>query len=154
MKTKKEYSIVDPAGSQFLWCKIKHQDFKYEVLRDYRVQLSFAPKETIISLYYVFTTDGILLIRRGYRWDGASGPTLDTISTMRASAVHDAIYQMIRGRELGLEYKLPGDCALSMIMTEDYHPNNPLSSLWSDFRSGYYFTAVSIFGGFACRPGT
>ena len=154
MKTEKEYSIIDPAGAEFLWKKIKHPKFKYEVLKDYRIQLNFCPKETIISRYYVFNREGQLLIRHGYRWDGASGPTIDTISTMRASAVHDVIYQMIRQRELGLEYKRPGDCTLSMLMKEDYHPNNMFSAVWSDFRAGYYFTAVSLFGGVACRPGT
>lgn len=154
MKTEKDYCIVDPAGAQFLWTKIEHPRFKYEVLKDYRIQLHFCPKETVISRYYVFTRDGMLLIRRGYRWDGASGPTIDTISTMRASAVHDVIYQMIRQRELSYSYKRAGDCELSMIMKEDYHPNNVFSSLWSDFRSGYYLIAVSLFGGFACKPGT
>ena len=35
-------------------------------------------------------------IARGYAWDGLSGPTIDTGNTLRASLVHDALYQLIR----------------------------------------------------------
>ena len=40
--------------------------------------------------------DGSLLIRAGYAWNGASGPTLDTDDTMEPSLVHDALYQLMR----------------------------------------------------------
>ena len=40
--------------------------------------------------------DGTLVVPRGYCWDGASGPTLDTKATMVASLVHDVFYQMMR----------------------------------------------------------
>ena len=32
----------------------------------------------------------------GYKWDGPSGPTIDTPNAMRASLVHDGLYQAIR----------------------------------------------------------
>ena len=37
-----------------------------------------------------------ILIRAGYAWDGASGPTLDTKDTMEPSLVHDVLYQLMR----------------------------------------------------------
>ena len=37
-----------------------------------------------------------LLISKGYKWDGCSGPTIDTAGTMEASLVHDALYQLTR----------------------------------------------------------
>ena len=40
--------------------------------------------------------DGELRIFAGYVWDGPSGPTIDTPDFMRASLVHDALYQLIR----------------------------------------------------------
>ena len=45
---------------------------------------------------YLSTNNLHLLISEGYSWDGASGPTWDTDGTMRASLVHDALYQMMR----------------------------------------------------------
>ena len=37
-----------------------------------------------------------IVIKKGYAWDGASGPTFDTCASFRASLVHDALYQCMR----------------------------------------------------------
>ena len=37
-----------------------------------------------------------LTIKRGYRWDGCSGPTIDTYTNMRGGCLHDALYQLFR----------------------------------------------------------
>ena len=39
---------------------------------------------------------GLLTVRAGYAWDGPSGPVIDRRATMRASLVHDALYQLLR----------------------------------------------------------
>lgn len=39
---------------------------------------------------------GRVVIKVGYAWDGASGPTIDTLSSMRCSLVHDVLYQLMR----------------------------------------------------------
>lgn len=39
---------------------------------------------------------GQLVVNLGYAWDGASGPTWDSPSSMLASLFHDALYQLIR----------------------------------------------------------
>lgn len=43
--------------------------------------------------------EGRMLVKEDYAWDGPSGPAIDTLNSMLASAVHDALYQAI---ELGL----------------------------------------------------
>ncbi|MHC4377405.1 MAG: hypothetical protein ACYS26_12465 [Planctomycetota bacterium] len=43
---------------------------------------------------------GKLTIRAGYAWNGPSGPAIDTRDFMRASLVHDALYQLMRAGEL------------------------------------------------------
>ena len=48
---------------------------------------------------------GILVINKGYLWDGVSGPTWDTKSTMIPGLVHDAFYQAIRLELLPLLFK-------------------------------------------------
>lgn len=40
--------------------------------------------------------DGSLHIRKGWGWDGASGPTIDTDSALYASLAHDALAVLIR----------------------------------------------------------
>ena len=48
------------------------------------------------SAFIEIGTDGLLTIRKGYAWDGPSGPTIDTKDFMRGSLVHDALYQLLR----------------------------------------------------------
>jgi hypothetical protein len=44
---------------------------------------------------------GVLTIKKGYAWDGPSGPTIDTSSLMRGSLVHDSLYQLLRETDFG-----------------------------------------------------
>lgn len=39
---------------------------------------------------------GLLVIRKGYCWDGPSGPVPAWRSSLRPSLVHDALYQLLR----------------------------------------------------------
>ena len=39
-------------------------------------------------------------MKNGYAWDGTSGPVVDTVENLRASVVHDALYQLMRNRLL------------------------------------------------------
>lgn len=40
--------------------------------------------------------DGSLILRKGFAWDGASGPTFDSKSSFRGSAGHDVLFDMLR----------------------------------------------------------
>ena len=35
-------------------------------------------------------------IKKGYAWDGASGPTINTKDTIKVSLIHDCLYQAMR----------------------------------------------------------
>lgn len=61
------------------------------------------------TFYLTIYVDGGLLIRAGYAWDGPSGPTIDTKSSMRGSLVHDALYQLIRLEILPRDSRLQAD---------------------------------------------
>lgn len=83
---------------------------------------------------------GQMLLKADYRWDGASGLTIDTVSSRRAALAHDACYTMLRQRRLGpsgdLERKL-ADQWLWELLLED--------GMWR-FRAGYWHWAVRRFG--------
>ena len=70
--------------------------YKYQLVDDYLVKLdttcTFEAKNDFID----FQANGDLKIKAGYAWDGPSGPVLDTVENMRASLVHDALYQLLR----------------------------------------------------------
>ena len=70
--------------------------YKYQLRREWRVQTSVVDCSAKISSYVELWPDGVLIVRAGYAWDGASGPTIDSRSSMRGSLAHDALYQLMR----------------------------------------------------------
>lgn len=72
---------------------------KYQVEEDYLIQTRIVGF-TVKAKFYELSPDGMLLIRDGYAWDGASGTTIDTMSSIIGSLVHDVFYQMMREGEL------------------------------------------------------
>jgi hypothetical protein len=100
--------------------KIKYQSgYKYQLAEDYTVQVGICPKFEVGNPFLILRTNGELVIKRGYAWDGASGWTFDTKSVMRASLVHDALYQLMREELIDLRNKEIADDLLRDIMVED-----------------------------------
>jgi hypothetical protein len=70
-------------------------DYKYELLKNISVDCSefkVLLKLNIEHDYYSIR-NGIITGKKGYRWDGCSGPTKDDETNMRASLPHDITYQ-------------------------------------------------------------
>lgn len=101
--------------------RIKYRSgYRYVLVEDYAVQLAHVrPERDIATEYIVLSRSGLLWIRHGYAWDGASGPTIDTRSTMRGSLVHDALYQLIRDGLLDMDQRNDADQELCDICVED-----------------------------------
>lgn len=89
------------------------------------------------------TPDGTIAIRKGYSWNGASGPAVDTDDLMRASLVHDALYQMIEEGVIPLKCRKQADVTLRKICKED-------GMGW--FRRWYVYLAVRTFGWLWMHP--
>jgi hypothetical protein len=68
----------------------------------FKVPAELRPPENIDSEFIQLSTTGLLLIRRGYAWDGASGPTVDRPRNqiIVPSLIHDVFCQLIRQRLL------------------------------------------------------
>ena len=60
-----------------------------------------------------------LILSPGYAWDGPSGPTIDTETTMRASCVHDALYWLISAGVLPRAVRPQADKEFLRILRED-----------------------------------
>jgi len=94
--------------------------YKYQLRSDYNTIVKFRPiGDVAITDFLRLDSDGNLLIRRGYAWDGASGPTIDTDDSMRGSLVHDAGYQLIRLKLVSPEQKEIIDFEFYRILIED-----------------------------------
>jgi hypothetical protein len=77
--------------------------YKYQVYRDWTIQTALKGRD-IDTAFIHLERDGRLTAKRGYAWDGASGPTIDTKNSIRASLAHDMGYQLMR------ESLLPTSC--------------------------------------------
>ena len=75
-------------------------DYKYQLAEGYTISISIRPKSDIETEFIDLDTDGNLTVKKGYAWDGPSGPVKDTKENMRASLVHDALYQLMRDEKL------------------------------------------------------
>jgi len=99
-------------------------------------------KESIRTRFLTLFTSGLLFIEIGYAWNGASGPTIDTKSSIRASLVHDALYQLIRMGLLPLSYRAEIDRLFRRILIED--------GMWR-WRAYMWYRAVRRLGWLAVR---
>ena len=74
--------------------------YKYQLAEEYRLKIPLQPKKVIETEFINLDCDGILVVASGYAWDGPSGHLVDTTRNMRASLVHDALYQLMRHEHL------------------------------------------------------
>lgn len=77
-------------------CIHYREGLKYQLRAPYVIQTPIRPEHGAGTEWLTLDVDGLLTIRAGYAWDGASGPTYDSKSSMRGSLVHDGLYQLIR----------------------------------------------------------
>ncbi len=104
--------------------------YKYTLIEDYQHKTQIQIIEPV-EIHRVITLEanGLLTIKKGYAWDGPSGPTIDTKSFMRGSLVHDALYQLMRERKIESEkYRKYADELLRKICLDD--GMLPIRSWW------------------------
>jgi hypothetical protein len=77
--------------------------YKYQLTKAYAIMTPIIQEEKIVTQWFTLFPDGKLLVEKGYAWDGASGPTFDTKSSMRPSLVHDCFCQLMKERKLSYE---------------------------------------------------
>jgi hypothetical protein len=118
---------------------IKYKDgYKYQLFEECQLEVSVTPGTDIESDYIDLNTQGMLVIKKGYAWDGASGPAWDSKNIMRGSLVHDALYQLMRNGKVGQEQRIQADKELRRLCLED--------GMWK-IRAWWVYTAVRLFGG-------
>lgn len=124
--------------------------FKYVLNRDFYTTIPLFPALTVEyrnhpedDPFIVLKSSGELFIRRYYAWDGASGPTIDTPSSIRASLVHDALYQLVRNGLLSPDLRGKIDEIFREIC-KDAGMNRLRAALW--------YSGVRIGGGPSANP--
>lgn len=128
--------------------------YKYQLHEEYQIRIgSFSDKDCVSfagwvendveTAYLKLTKEGMLIVKKGYAWDGASGPTVDSRSSMRGSLVHDALYQLIRLKLIDKRYRYEADMLFKKIVIED--------GMW-EWRASAWFKAVRNFAWYAAMP--
>lgn len=118
--------------------------YKYQLKSDYVCRIAVIPQAAIQTEYTSLSATGDITIKKGYAWDGPSGPTIDTPSFMRGSLVHDALYQLMREGHLDHgTYREAADQALRAICRED--------GMWS-IRAWWVYQGVRRFANPASNP--
>ena len=121
----------------------KLRGYKYQLMDPYVIQTKVCPDDAVVHDFFELSEAGELLIKKGYCWDGPSGPTIDTPDFMRGSLVHDVFYQMIREQLIPGWCRKYADALLKEICIEDG---------MSRARAWYVYWSVRKFAAFAAKP--
>ena len=125
-------------------CISYRKGYKYQLDESYELEIPLKPSECVRSQFIQLDTSGILCIKRGYAWDGASGPALDIPSLMRASLIHDVLYQLMREKHLDhQEHRCVADLLLKQHCIED--------GMWP-VAAWLVYKAVRVFGNPSADP--
>ncbi len=106
-------------GITMLTSKLKYRKgYKYQLAADLVYKTNLRPIEDASSESgrIKLHTDGILLIKEGYAFDGPSGPIIDRDSNMAASGVHDGLYQLMREQALPHKYWREADYEYAKVL--------------------------------------
>ncbi len=118
--------------------------YKYQLVETYIAKIDILPETPVDTDYLGLTAEGELAIKKGYAWDGPSGPTVDTLNFMRGSLVHDALYQLMRERHLDKDtHRDPADRLLQQMCRQDG---------MSAFRAWIVYQGLRLGGGPAADP--
>jgi hypothetical protein len=120
--------------------------YKYQLCEDYSVDVGICPEKPVNNHFLQLSCEGLLTIREGYAWDGASGPARDTKGIMRGSLVHDALYQLMREGYLDHEvFREVADRLLQKIFIEDSKQSQWFWRMISKPRAWWVYKGVRWF---------
>ena len=111
--------------------------YKFQVHDTFNYDTGIVGHAVALDGHISLDANGTLTIFKGYAWDGASGPAIDTQNFIRGSLVHDALYQLMAEDALPFSYRKRADELLVTICKED--------GMWLPRRL-WVKAAVNIFG--------
>lgn len=127
------------------------QKYKYRLDREYRVEIAIRPSNDINTTFIDLFSDGQLVIKQDYGWDGPSGPTIDSDTFMRGALVHDSLHQLLREGVFGVpgsttweSARKAADMEMRRLCKEDG---------MGYLRRFYTYNAVRKFAASAAKPG-
>ena len=117
--------------------------YKYILAENYSCHIDIYPVMDIVTEYVSLDKFGTLTIKKGFAWDGCSGPTWDDRSNMRGGMIHDGLYGLLREQHLSSAFRDEVDGIFHKALIEDG---------MNRVRAWYYYNAVRKFAGYAASP--
>lgn len=93
--------------------------YKYQLNREHQFTLPPYFSHILYADDYISIVNCLVTVKRGYAWDGPSGPTVDTENFMQGSLRHDVKYQLMRIQLLPQTYGPLADTQLIEDCRED-----------------------------------
>lgn len=115
---------------------------KYQLVETYEIQTDVTGF-ACVGQFIILTKDGYLIIKKGFAWNGCSGPTWDDKTNMEGSLVHDAAYLLIRQSAIPNKYRNYIDKLFKDIC---------ISKGMNKIRAWYYLQALKLFGKYGSNP--
>jgi hypothetical protein len=115
-----------------------------QLCSEFRFQITPAPGYSGEAGFISFDKAGRITVYPGYAWDGASGPTIDTLDSVCAALGHDVLYELMRLGKLPLYIYKP---AADLWFYKRLQTDGMIS-----YRAWAWYRAVSQFGGPGTRP--
>lgn len=113
-------------------------NYRFQLAENLVIKTSVTPPATICHQFFTLATDGWLIIKKGYAWDGISfflSP--QTTNSRKGTCVHDCFYQMMRLGLLDLIWKPWTDEEMRRVF---------IASGMFAWRANYMYQAVLKFG--------
>ena len=119
------------------------QTYKYKITDEFRHETGLMNFECQgAGDFITLSTDGLLRVAIGYRYDGPSGPAIDSRNFMRGALVHDALYQLMREGDLPIGCRQQADEIMRDVCRDD-------GMSW--LRSQVAYWGVRLFGASSAR---
>lgn len=115
--------------------------YKYQLCEEYHIPVDLPDSEA--GAHWTYISSGVLVVSRWYAWDGPSGPVRDRRNVMRASLVHDALYQLIREGTIPDTCRNQADQIFRDLCIEDGVPR---------WLARIYYRGLRAFGKRATKP--
>jgi hypothetical protein len=103
--------------------------FKYQLAESFWEEYTIYPDDSISTTFITLSGTGLLVLKKGFAWDGPSGPTIDTPDSLKGSAVHDAYCRLMSWGLLSRSWKDKADAIARDVWIESgMSPNR--ADLW------------------------
>ncbi|MBY0474229.1 MAG: hypothetical protein K2Q13_04095 [Nitrosomonas sp.] len=124
-------------------------NYKYQLTERVFVQTSIRLDVDIITEYVSLLKNGLMILEKGYAWNGPNFPAIHTERSIIASLPHDGGYQLITLGLLDVKFRINLDWLLGDLVSQPAAGKSLkifLLNHWRKIRGGYYFTVVDLFG--------